>query len=99
MAGWQNGRTDLTHLSTACVPVPQSCNLPFLQFSKYLSLFVVQTRVGQQIRPPLQRSRQRLAFPPPANLRVIAGEQHVGDPQVGDLGRPRELREVEQPDR
>src|SRR6185295_1135011 len=70
--GLQNCRKDLTRL-----PVLQCCNLSFLQFPKHLPLFVVQTRVGQQIRPPLQRPRQRLTFAPTADLRVVAGKQHV----------------------
>src|SRR5262245_13120879 len=70
---------------------------PMSQLLQYLLLFFVQAGLGQQVGPPRQRSRQRLAFPPPPDLRVVARQQHVGDAQVGDLSRPRELRKIEQP--
>src|SRR5229473_689957 len=61
-----------------------------------LFLFV-QTRCGQQIRPPFERSRHRFAFPPAPDLGVVARQQHVGHAQHLIFGRPRVLRKIEQP--
>src|SRR5207248_770816 len=49
-----------------------------LQLAQNLLLFVVQIRAGQQIGALLERPRQRLALAPPANVRVVARQQHVG---------------------
>src|SRR5215470_19303871 len=54
---------------------------PMSQLLQYLQLFFVQSRLGQQIRPPFERAGQRLALPPPPNLRVVPRQQHVGDPK------------------
>src|SRR5439155_20423559 len=69
---------------------------PMSQLPQYLLLFFVQMRVSQEIRPPLQRSCERLALPPSPNRRVIPRQQHLGDAEVGDLRGPRELRKIEQ---
>src|SRR6058998_2862429 len=69
---------------------------PMSQLPQYLQLFFVQMRVSQEIRPPLQRSCERLALPPPPNRRVIPRQQHLRDAEIGDLRRSRELREIEQ---
>src|SRR3954449_8579414 len=44
--------------------------------SQQLHFFVVQTRPGQQIRPPRQRPAQRLALAPLLDLGMVARHQH-----------------------
>src|SRR5262245_19369914 len=70
---------------------------PMSKLLQDLSFFIVQTCIGQQIRPPLERACQGGALPPAPNLRVIARQQNLRHAQVGNLRRPRELRKVEQP--
>src|SRR5262249_9147916 len=42
------------------------------QLAQDFLFFFVERRVGQKVRPPRQRARQRLALAPPANLGVVA---------------------------
>src|SRR5216110_792670 len=71
------GRSASCAFSTSSIaPMSRSFKLP-----QQLLLFFVQTRAVQQIRPAVQRTAQRLALPPAANLRVVSRQQHVGDSQ------------------
>jgi len=63
------------------LPFPQFSNPAILQFSKHLLFFVVQARVVQEIRAPIQRPDQRFTLPPAPYLRVVPRQQHVGDLQ------------------
>src|SRR5215213_9145640 len=67
------------------------------KLSQQLRFLVVQTRGVQQVRPPLQRPAQRFALSPPPDLGMVARQQHVGNAEIADLGRPRVLRMVQQP--
>src|SRR5437764_1740714 len=49
-----------------------------LQLPQDFLLFFVQNGAGQQIGALRERPRQRLALAPPANVGVVAGQQHVG---------------------
>src|SRR4051812_39156603 len=51
------------------------------ELAKYLLLFFVQNRAGQQIRPLGQRAAERLPLPPPPDFRVVSRQQDVGNPQ------------------
>src|SRR5687768_11613600 len=53
--------------------------------------------VLQEVRPALARRAERLLAPPAADLPVVAGEQHVRHLAPADLGRPREVRVVQDP--
>src|SRR5580765_1861135 len=109
MAELQDGRiaeSPALRLATFDLPFLQSCNSAILQFSKYPSFFIVQSRRCQQIRPTRQRSRQRFPLPPTTDLRVIARQQHVRHLEIRtlllarpkrDFCRPRVLREIQQP--
>src|SRR4051812_735066 len=46
-----------------------------------LAFLVVERRRSQQIGAPREGSCHRLAFPPPANLGMVAGEQHLRNPE------------------
>src|SRR6185369_9985422 len=50
------------------------------------------SKLLEQIRSPLFRPRLRLLHAPLRDLRVVAGQQHVGDFHPAKLGRPRVLR-------
>src|SRR4029079_12061421 len=99
------GRSAICDFSTSSIaPISRSFKL-----SQQLQFFLVEHRIGQQIRPPIERPAQGFALAPAANLRVVAREQHVGDLQdplgggrrapPDDFRRPRVLREIEQPAR
>src|SRR6516162_4352246 len=74
------------------------------QLLQDLLLFFVQLRPGQQVRPAFERPAQRLPLPPPPDLRVVPGQQHLGHRQdalagtvrAQNLRGSRELRKVEQ---
>src|SRR2546423_1221013 len=98
--------------SIALIGTPQQVYRPALRFflprdeiAQHLPLFVVEIRPSQQIRPPLERPRHRFALPPPADIRMVARQQHIRDRHVGRAlwPRPRQgrgtgvLRKVEQP--
>src|SRR6266508_3971582 len=77
------------------------------QLLQNLFFFVVQTRVGQQVRPSIQRPSQRFFLAPAADVGVITRQQHIGhlhnrgtrriSAADADFGRPRVLRKIEQP--
>src|SRR5262252_5737021 len=74
IAAFQNGRiAELLPLS-----ILPFCHSAILQFPKYLPFFLVERRVLQQVRPPLERPFHRFLFPPPPDFLVVTGQQHVG---------------------
>src|SRR5262245_38346488 len=72
------------------------------EFTQNFLFLVVQRRVVQKLRPPGQRTRQRLPFPPATDFGMVARQQNIRhlQPFVGlaaiDFCRPRVLRKVEQ---
>src|SRR5262245_62965498 len=100
------GRSASCDFSTSSIaPISRSFKL-----SQQLQFFFVQDRNIQEIRPSIEGAAQRLPLPPPANLRMVPGQQHLRDLEHAltlgqgrraanvdrDLRRPRVLRKVEQ---
>src|SRR5262245_51215163 len=69
MAEWQEVKEERqTSIALPCVlPFLPSCHPAILQFSKHSPLFVIECGGFQQLRPPLERTRQRLPLAPPAD--------------------------------
>src|SRR5215813_14812508 len=77
------GRSASCDFSTSSIaPITRSFKL-----SQQLQFFFVQNRIVQQIRPSIQRPAQRLALAPAADLRVVPGQQHVGNLQRASAWR------------
>src|SRR5688572_4929950 len=69
--------------------------LSVLDFLQQRAIVIIERRVVQQLRPPLERSRQRRLPAPPANVRVVPRQQHVRHLQPGEFGRPGVVRIIE----
>src|SRR5438132_10892328 len=74
-----------THLRTLCDYRSPKNNLP----SSLLP--------GEQIGAALACARHRLLPAPLRDLRVVAGEEHVRNPETTEVRRPRVLRPFEKP--
>src|SRR5262249_3126006 len=68
-----------------------------LHLFQYRSLFVIERRRVEQIRPPRERPRDGLPFAPAPNLRVVPRQQHVRHAFGADRRRTGVMRKVEQP--
>src|SRR2546423_2011055 len=76
------GRSANCDFSTSSIaPISRSFKL-----SQQLQFFFVQDGVVQQIRAALERPAQRLALAPAADLRVVARQQYLGNPQDAPAG-------------
>src|SRR5258706_10400278 len=72
----------------------------FIQdFLEQFAVLVVERRLLDQLRPPIQRPRQRGLPAPPPNVSVMPREQHVGHFHSRELHRPCVVRVVQQPPR
>src|SRR6266550_640579 len=93
------GRSVIWPFSIVSITPMGDSLLQFHQLAQDFLLLHIQLGVYQQIGPAVERQLKRLPLSPLPDFSVVARHQHVRHLPFAKLGRPREVRVIQQPAR